>query len=117
MSHRDTQLNEMLQNQQFPLSAKYDPRWIMENEMGPHVLWLTESLCGVVTIEENSRVLDLGCGKALSSIFLAKEFNAQIWATDLWIGASENSRRIEEAGVGGQVFPLRPLMHPGVAKQ
>ena len=35
------------------------------------------------------KILDLGCGKGLTSIFLAKEFGVQVYATDLWITAAE----------------------------
>jgi SAM-dependent methyltransferase len=52
------------------------------------------------------RVLDLGCGRASSSIFLHREFRVQVWATDLWISASENIQRIQDAGVRNGVFPL-----------
>jgi cyclopropane fatty-acyl-phospholipid synthase-like methyltransferase len=52
------------------------------------------------------RVLDLGCGRASSSIFLRREFGAQVWATDLWINASENFQRICDTGVDDGVFPL-----------
>jgi cyclopropane fatty-acyl-phospholipid synthase-like methyltransferase len=52
------------------------------------------------------RVLDLGCGKAKSSIFLAREFGVEVWATDLWIAASENWRRVRDAGLESRVFPL-----------
>jgi hypothetical protein len=38
------------------------------------------------------RVLDLGCGRASSSIFLRREFGVQVWATDLWFSVSETSR-------------------------
>jgi hypothetical protein len=31
------------------------------------------------------RVLDTGCGTALSSIFLAKRFGVEVRATDLWV--------------------------------
>jgi cyclopropane fatty-acyl-phospholipid synthase-like methyltransferase len=51
-------------------------------------------------------VLDLGCGKALSSVFLAKEYGVQVWATDLWISATENRERIEQAGLADRVFPI-----------
>jgi len=57
------------------------------------------------------RVLDLGCGTALTSMFLAKEFNAQVWATDLWVHPDENWRRIEEQGLGDRVFPVRAEAH------
>jgi len=52
------------------------------------------------------RVLDLGCGRASSSIFLRREFGVQVWATDLWFSASENIQRIRDAGVEDGVFPI-----------
>jgi cyclopropane fatty-acyl-phospholipid synthase-like methyltransferase len=52
------------------------------------------------------RVLDLGCGRAISSIFLHREFGVQVWATDLWFSASENHQRIRDAGVDQHVFPI-----------
>lgn len=90
----------------FPRSAAYDPSWAHANEMGPNVLWLTEALTQVMEIESGMRVLDLGCGKAMSSIFLAREFGAQVWATDLWIEPADNLKRIREAGLEDRVFPI-----------
>jgi len=52
------------------------------------------------------RVLDLGCGRAKSSVFLAREFGVDVWATDLWIKPTENWNRIREAGVQESVIPL-----------
>ena len=52
------------------------------------------------------RVLDLGCGRASSSIFLRREYGVQVWATDLWFSAAENIQRIRDAGVEDGVFPL-----------
>lgn len=57
-------------------------------------------------LEPGMRVLDLGCGRAKSSIFLAKEFGVQVWATDLWICAAENNKRVRHAGLDDQVFPI-----------
>src|SRR5262245_36420953 len=53
------------------------------------------------------RVPDLGCGRALSSVFLRREFGVQVWATDLWFSASENIQRVRDAGVEDGVFPIR----------
>ncbi|WP_425613874.1 cyclopropane-fatty-acyl-phospholipid synthase family protein [Anatilimnocola sp. NA78] len=53
------------------------------------------------------RVLDLGCGRALSSIFLHREFGVQVWAADLWFSATENIQRVRDAGVEDGVFPIR----------
>ncbi|HEX6653331.1 MAG TPA: methyltransferase domain-containing protein, partial [Thermoleophilaceae bacterium] len=52
------------------------------------------------------RVLDLGCGRAMSSVFLHRELGAQVWAVDLWFSAAENLQRIRDAGVEDGVFPV-----------
>ena len=52
------------------------------------------------------RVLDLGCGLAMSSIFLRREFGVQVWATDLWCSAATNLQRVRDAHVDDGVFPI-----------
>jgi cyclopropane fatty-acyl-phospholipid synthase-like methyltransferase len=52
------------------------------------------------------QVLDLGCGTALTSIFLAREFGVQVWAADLWTKPTENWERIQEAGLADRVHPI-----------
>ena len=59
---------------------------------GANALWLTEWLTEGLDLKPGMRVLDLGCGRANSSIFLHREFGVQVWATDLWFSASENLR-------------------------
>ena len=90
----------------YPRTEKYDEHWISENWMGPHPLILLEELCGHMDLKPGMKVLDMGCGKGLSSVFLAKEFGVTVFANDLWIPATENLRRIEEAGVDDLVFPI-----------
>lgn len=96
---------------EFPRSAAYDPEWVLANLMGPNVLWLTEALAQMLRFEPGMRVLDMGCGRAISSIFLAKEFGVQVWATDLWIGASDNWGRVRTAGMQDRVFPIHAEAH------
>jgi cyclopropane fatty-acyl-phospholipid synthase-like methyltransferase len=95
----------------FPRSAKYDLSWVAANQMGPNSLWLAEALCEMMDLKPGMRVLDLGCGKAITSVFLAKEFGVQVWAADLWISASENWQRIRAAGLDQQIFPLHCEAH------
>jgi len=104
-------MKELLKNDRFPRSAKYDPEWVLKGWMGPNVLWLTEFLCEKITLKPGMRVLDMGCGKALSSVFLAKEYGVQVWANDLWISAAENWQRIKEAGLENQVYPIHAEAH------
>jgi cyclopropane fatty-acyl-phospholipid synthase-like methyltransferase len=73
---------------------------------GANPLWLAEWLADALELRPGMRVLDLGCGRALSSIFLNREFGVQVWATDLWFSASENLERIRDAGAGADVFPI-----------
>ena len=73
---------------------------------GANPLWLTEWLAEALDLRPGMRVLDLGCGRAMSSIFLRREFGVQVWATDLWFSASENLQRIRDAGVEDGVFPI-----------
>ncbi|WP_206662905.1 SAM-dependent methyltransferase [Anaerobacillus alkaliphilus] len=105
------QLKAALTVEQFPRSANYDPEWMIENEMGPSSVWLTEFLVEKMDLKPGMKVLDMGCGKAMSSIFLAKEFGVQVWANDLWISATDNLKRIKEAGVDDLVFPIRAEAH------
>ncbi len=91
----------------FPLSSQYDKGWIKMNSLGENVLYNLESLCEIMEFKEGMRVLDLGCGKAVSAIFLAKEFGVQVWAADQFITPSENYERIKEMNCESSVFPLR----------
>jgi Cyclopropane fatty acid synthase and related methyltransferases len=95
----------------YPKTKKYDPKWIAENWMGPHPLWLLEELCENLDLHPGMKVLDMGCGKGLSSVFLAKEYGVTVFANDLWISASDNMRRFEEAGVADLVFPIHAEAH------
>jgi cyclopropane fatty-acyl-phospholipid synthase-like methyltransferase len=74
--------------------------------MGSHPLWMAEWLSERMNLQPGMRILDLGCGHARSSMFLAQAFEAQVWATDLWIAASDNWRAIREAGLEQRVFPI-----------
>lgn len=105
------QIYEIMKDERYPLTLKYDPDWIIENAMGSHCLWLQESLTQAMHIRSDMRILDMGCGKAISSIFLAKEFGTQVWATDLCISSSDNWKRICEMGVDHMVFPIHADAH------
>lgn len=103
--------DNVLYQPEFPRSNSYDPDWVMDCQMGPNALWLMESLCRELDLKPGMRVLDLGCGMAMTSIFLAREFDVSVCAADLWISPDENWRRIREAGVEDRVFPLKAEAH------
>ena len=95
----------------YPKSGKYNSGWIEENWMGPNPLYLLEELSGNLKLSAGMKVLDMGCGKGLSSVFLAREFGVTVFANDYWIEATENQQRFEAAGVSDRVFPFRAEAH------
>ncbi|MEQ4209043.1 methyltransferase domain-containing protein [Actinopolymorpha sp. B17G11] len=107
----DDELATLLANERYPRSARYSIRWMVDNAMGPNPVWLAEALTQVMPLEAGMRVLDMGCGTALTSIFLAKEFDVEVWAADLWVKPTENWSRVAEAGLHDQVHPLHAEAH------
>ncbi|MFD9003909.1 SAM-dependent methyltransferase [Streptomyces sp. NPDC059582] len=107
-------LAERLSQARYPRSNRYDVRWGIENQMGPYALWLLEWLApalGLDTLRPGARVLDLGCGRAMTSVFLAKEYGVQVVAADLWVKPDDNAARIAEAGVADRVLPVLVEAH------
>jgi cyclopropane fatty-acyl-phospholipid synthase-like methyltransferase len=102
---------ELMAAPMFPRSSQYDPVWVYSNSMGPNVLWLTEWLSQEIEFRPGMRVLDLGCGTAISSIFLAREFGVSICAAELWVAPHDNWQRVEEANLATLVFPMHAEAH------
>jgi cyclopropane fatty-acyl-phospholipid synthase-like methyltransferase len=99
--------DEWLISDRFPRASAYHAEWVLAGVSGAaNPLWMTEWLAEALDLRPGMRVLDLGCGRALSSVFLRREFGVQVWATDLWFSASENLQRIRDAGVEDGVFPI-----------
>ena len=100
-------MKEPLISNRFPRASGYHPEWVLAGVSGAaNPLWMAEWLSEALNLQPGMRVLDLGCGRALSSVFLRREFGVQVWAADLWFDASENLRRVRDAGVDDGVFPI-----------
>ncbi|MFF9584161.1 SAM-dependent methyltransferase [Streptomyces achromogenes] len=107
-------LTRRVTHPRYPRSNGYDARWTVENQMGPHALWLLEWLApalGLDALPPGARVLDLGCGRAMTSVFLAREYGLQVTAADLWVDPGDNAVRLAEAGVADRVLPVRAEAH------
>ncbi len=74
--------------------------------MGPNPLWLLEDLLGDVPLSAGMRVLDLGCGRGATSVFLAREFGVEVWATDLWIDSAQREEVFRDADVTDTVHAV-----------
>ncbi len=91
----------------FPLSAKYDAKWLVDLDMGPHPLWLLEDLAADLTLRPGMRVLDLGSGLGATSVFLAREFGVDVVAADLWVDPGEAGAVFAKEGVDDRVLAMR----------
>lgn len=95
----------------FIKTEEYDKEFLRQNMMGPNCLKLLETLLEGITLPEGGRVLDLGCGTGLTSMFLSKEYGLKVFATDLWISATDNYRRFREAGLEESIIPIHAEAH------
>ena len=92
-------------------ASYYDPQYVKELSMGPNPVKLLEELLALQPITAEDTVLDLGCGRGLTSMFLAREYDARVFAADLWISPGENKRRFDEAGLLDRIVPIRVEAH------
>ncbi len=89
----------------------YTSEFAKQNMMGPNALRIVEELMEGERVEKGARILDLGCGTGLTSMFLAKKYDATVFAVDLWIGATENYERFRAFALDDRIIPLHAEAH------
>lgn len=79
-----------------------------ETMMGPNSVRILAELLDKYPLQlaPDDLILDLGCGTGLTSLIIAKETGAGVFANDLWVSAEENGKRFAEWGVGKQITPV-----------
>ena len=90
----------------YPELVGYSREEIYEGKMGPGGLYLAAKISRHLNLAPGQRVLDLGCGKGATSIFLAKLFDVTVFAVDYWIKAEMLYENIANHGLGNQIIPL-----------
>lgn len=75
-------------------------------ELGPGGLFLVALMTRHMDLHEGDLVLDLGCGRGESSIFLAKHFGVQVVAVDLWTTATYLHTKFRDRGFRSAIVPL-----------
>ena len=88
-------------------SEKYNTKAINNLFMGPNPIKLTEELLLDHQIPDGATVMDLGCGRGVTSVFLVKEYGFRVFATDLWISATENRQFFDRMGLtSDRIIPI-----------
>ncbi|MBE6883324.1 MAG: methyltransferase domain-containing protein [Ruminococcaceae bacterium] len=89
-------------------SDKYNQYFTAQFLMGPNSVRLLDELIEEYPLpsESDMCVLDLGCGNGITSMFLAKETGAKVYAADLWITEEANRERFAGWGMQEQLIPV-----------
>ena len=102
---------DQLTRDEYPKSSKYDAKWLVDLDMGPHPLWLLEDLAADLDLRPGMRVLDLGSGRGATSVFLAKEYGVRVIAADLWVDPDSASAVFRKEDVDDRVLAMRVDAH------
>ncbi|GKX61028.1 SAM-dependent methyltransferase [Leminorella grimontii] len=89
-----------------PFTDGYDKAFLLDTMMGPNAMRIAEEMANRLPITSGMRILDLGCGKGISSIMLAEKYDVTVFAADLWISPTENAERFAGLGLDTKIFPL-----------
>lgn len=98
-------MNEYIKTEQ------YDKNFIIQNMMGPNSMIILEELIEDLPLKKGMRVLDLGCGTGLTSVFLVKEYGVFVFAVDLWVSATDNLKRFKEMHLDDSIIPIHSDAH------
>jgi cyclopropane fatty-acyl-phospholipid synthase-like methyltransferase len=79
---------------------------LQETMWGPNGIRQSEELASYFTITKDMRILDLGCGMGLSSLYLVQEYGAEVFATDLYADPTENYERFMSLGIADKIIPM-----------
>lgn len=95
----------------YPKTGALSKEELYAHAMGPGVLYLAEKIAERMELRPGMRILDFGCGKAMTSLFLAREYGVLVIAADKWVNPDENWRRAQNAGCSDQILPIRFEAH------
>ncbi len=89
-------------------SQAYCTPEFLEKIMGPNPVKLAEELLEHCRIPAGARVLDLGSGQGVTSVFLAKEYGFRVYAGDWWSEPEDNRKFFASMGLDdGQCLPVK----------
>lgn len=85
---------------------KYDFDEFADLYNGPDAIMLTDELTKYMDITPDMKVLDLGAGNALSSLFLVKEYGCRVYAVDPRASSAENYDTAVKYEVQDKLIPF-----------
>jgi SAM-dependent methyltransferase len=91
----------------YPELAGYARHELYEDFFGGGGLYLAARMLRTLHLRSGDTVLDLGCGKGSTSLFLVKHFGVIVIALDLWTSAAFLDHKFSARGFRDQIVPLQ----------
>lgn len=90
----------------YPELAAYSRDELYEDCFGGGGLYLAARMVRRMRLQPGNIVLDLGCGKGATSIFLTKYYGVRVVAVDLWPSATFLNEKFTGRGYRDRITPL-----------
>ena len=91
----------------YPELDSYSRDDIYRDFFGGGGLYLTIRMLRALDLQPGQAVLDLGCGKGETSVYMAKHCGVQVRALDLWTTAEFLTQKFAARGVSGQASAVQ----------
>lgn len=89
-------------------SSAYSDEKYMSRIMGPNPIKLCEELLANHRIPRDAKVMDLGSGQGVTSVFMAKEYGFTVYAADLWSKPEDHYDFFDGEGLSrDQIIPVK----------
>ena len=92
---------------EYPELESYSRDECYQDFFGGGGLYLAVEMLRTLRLKPDDIVLDLGCGKGATSIFLAKHYGVQVVALDLWTSAEYLAEKFKARGYAERIAAIQ----------
>jgi SAM-dependent methyltransferase len=91
----------------YPELDEYSRDECYQDFFGGGGLYLAVEMLRTLRLKPDNVVLDLGCGKGATSIFLAKHYGVRVIALDLWTSAEFLTKKCKDQGYADRISAIQ----------